>query len=98
MQSSLIPDGGGIEANLSALTDGKAGFFLTYAHPDVAFYLDRERFDFRNSRVSPALTIGSRQAIENAFSKLTALLRSKAARLIKALWGAVGSIVELLSG
>jgi transposase len=35
--------------------------------------------------------------IENAFSKLKALLRAKAERTIKALWDAVGSIVELFS-
>jgi len=56
LRTSLIPDRGGIEANLSALTDGEADFFLTYAHPDVAFYLDRERFDFMvigNDKVIP---------------------------------------------
>lgn len=35
--------------------------------------------------------------IENAFSKLKALLRAKAERTIKALWDAVGSLVELFS-
>lgn len=56
LRTSLIPDRGGIEANLSALTDGEADFFLTYAHPDVTFYLDRERFDFvviGNDKVIP---------------------------------------------
>ncbi|OCW59505.1 LysR family transcriptional regulator [Hoeflea olei] len=43
---SLIPDRGGIEANLAALTDGEVDFFLTYAHPRVPFHLDREQFDF----------------------------------------------------
>jgi hypothetical protein len=33
LRTSLIPDRGGIEANLAALTDGEADFFLTYAHP-----------------------------------------------------------------
>lgn len=42
---SLIPDRGGIEANLASLVDGEADFFLTYAHPRVPFRLDRERFD-----------------------------------------------------
>lgn len=42
---SLIPDRGGIEANLASLVDGEADFFLTYAHPRVPFHLDRERFD-----------------------------------------------------
>lgn len=46
LRTSLIPDRGGIEANLTALTDGEADFFLTYAHQDVAFHLDHDRFDF----------------------------------------------------
>ncbi|WP_296745585.1 LysR family transcriptional regulator [Mesorhizobium sp.] len=56
LRTSLIPDRGGIEANLAALTDGEADFFLTYAHQDVAFHLDRERFDFiviGNDKVIP---------------------------------------------
>ncbi len=56
LRTSLIPDRGGIEANLAALTDGEADFFLTYAHHDVAFHLDRERFDFMvigNDKVIP---------------------------------------------
>lgn len=43
---SLIPDRGGIEANLAALIDGEADFFLTYAHGLVPFHLDWQRFDF----------------------------------------------------
>ncbi len=35
--------------------------------------------------------------IENAFSKLKALLRAKAERTITALWDTVGSLVELFS-
>ena len=35
--------------------------------------------------------------IENAFSKLKALLRAKAERTIDALWDAVGSIIHLFS-
>lgn len=35
--------------------------------------------------------------IENAFSKLKALLRAKAERTISALWNAVGSMVKLFS-
>lgn len=46
LRTSLIPDRGGIEANLAALVDGEADFFLTYAHPEVPFHLDRERFDY----------------------------------------------------
>jgi DNA-binding transcriptional LysR family regulator len=55
LRTSLIPDRGGIEANLAALVDGETDFFLTYAHPQVAFYLDREHFDF--------LTIGGDKLI-----------------------------------
>ena len=46
LRTSLIPDRGGIEANLATLTDDEADFFLTYAHPGVPFHLDRERFDY----------------------------------------------------
>lgn len=35
--------------------------------------------------------------IENAFSRLKALLRAKAERTINALWDAVGSIIDLFS-
>ncbi|MFT4149121.1 MAG: LysR substrate-binding domain-containing protein [Paracoccaceae bacterium] len=45
-RTSLIPDRGGIEANLAALIDGEADFFLTYAHPRVPFHLDRGQFDW----------------------------------------------------
>ena len=43
--TSLIPDRGGIEANLEALVGDEADFFLTYAHPEVPFHLDRARFE-----------------------------------------------------
>ncbi|MGO1164884.1 LysR family transcriptional regulator [Brucella sp. C7-11G] len=46
LRISLIPDRGGIEANLATLVDGEADFFLTYAHRRVPFHLDRQRFDF----------------------------------------------------
>ena len=42
--TSLLPDRGGIEANLDALVGDEADFFLTYAHPEVPFHLDRGRF------------------------------------------------------
>lgn len=42
--TSLMPDRGGIEANLEALVGDEADFFLTYAHREVPFHLDRERF------------------------------------------------------
>jgi transposase len=35
--------------------------------------------------------------IENAFAKLKALLRAKAARTITALWDAVGSLIDLFT-
>lgn len=56
LRTSLIPDRGGIEANLAALIDGEADFFLTYAHPDVPFHLDGERFELLavgNDRLVP---------------------------------------------
>lgn len=42
--TSFMADRGGIEANLSALTDGETDFFLTYAHREVPFHLDRDKF------------------------------------------------------
>ena len=42
--TSLIADRGGIEANLDALVGDEADFFLTYAHPEVPFHLDRGQF------------------------------------------------------
>ncbi|YCI06485.1 LysR family transcriptional regulator (plasmid) [Ensifer sp. D2-11] len=42
--TSLIPDRGGIEANLDALVGDEADFFLTYAHPEVPFHLDSGQF------------------------------------------------------
>lgn len=42
--TSLIADRGGIEANLDALVNDEADFFLTYAHPEVPFHLDRGQF------------------------------------------------------
>lgn len=44
--TSLLPDRGGIEANLDALVADEADFFLTYAHPVVPFHLDRNRFPY----------------------------------------------------
>lgn len=44
--TSLIADRGGIEANLEALVNNEADFFLTYAHAEVPFHLDRARFDW----------------------------------------------------
>lgn len=51
LTTSLLPDKGGIEANLSTLIDGESDFFLTYAHPDVPFHLDHRQFEY--------LTIGT---------------------------------------
>ncbi len=42
--TSLMPDRGGIEANLESLVGDEADFFLTYAHPEVPFHLDRGKF------------------------------------------------------
>lgn len=45
LRSSIIPDRGGIEANLQALMDEEADLFLTYAHADVPLHLDGQRFE-----------------------------------------------------
>lgn len=55
LETSILPDRGGIEANLTALSDGEADFFLTYAHKEVPFHLDHELFEF--------LTIGTDRLI-----------------------------------
>lgn len=60
--TSFIADRGGIEANLAALTDGEADFFLTYAHHEVPFHLDRDKFS--------SLTIGSDRLIPVAAPEL----------------------------
>lgn len=54
-RSRLSPDKGGIEENISTLTDGEADFLLTYAHPSVPFLLDRVRF--------PYLVLGTEKVI-----------------------------------
>lgn len=60
--TSFIADRGGIEANLAALTDGEADFFLTYAHREVPFHLDRDKFAH--------LTMGSDRLIPVAAPEL----------------------------
>lgn len=45
-RTRLIPDRGGIEANLDALVDGEADLLLTYAHPYVPMLLDPRQFDW----------------------------------------------------
>lgn len=60
--TSFIADRGGIEANLAALTDGEADFFLTYGHREVPFHLDRDRFAF--------LTIGADRLVPVAAPEL----------------------------
>lgn len=44
--TSVLPDKGEIEANLDALVSDEADFFLTYAHAEVPFHLDRAMFDY----------------------------------------------------
>ncbi|MFC5387324.1 LysR family transcriptional regulator [Aquamicrobium segne] len=62
--TSFIADRGGIEANLTALTDRETDFFLTYAHRDVPFHLDRNMFS--------SLTIGTDRLIPVAAPQLLA--------------------------
>ncbi|QPC86356.1 LysR family transcriptional regulator [Mesorhizobium sp. NBSH29] len=60
--TSFIADRGGIEANLAALIDNETDFFLTYAHREVPFHLDRDKFAF--------LTIGADRLIPVAAPEL----------------------------
>lgn len=60
--TSFMADRGGIEANLAALTDGESDFFLTYAHREVPFHLDRDKFSH--------LVIGSDRLIPVAAPEL----------------------------
>lgn len=46
METEIVPDRGGIEANLGTLTDGEADLFLTYAHPYVPLLLDPGQFEW----------------------------------------------------
>jgi len=75
--TSLLPDRGGIEANLDTLVGDEADFFLTYAHPEVPFHLDRGRFasltvahDRLVPLAAPRLVIaGSEQAGRNLIDR-----------------------------
>lgn len=46
LYTSVVPDRGGIEANLETLVEKEADVFLTYAHPYVPLLLDPEQFDW----------------------------------------------------
>lgn len=78
--TSLIPDRGGIEANLDALVDDEADFFLTYAHPEVPFHLDRGKFQsltVAHDRLVPLVAAeveiaGSTQAGRNLLDRAVA--------------------------
>lgn len=75
--TSLMPDRGGIEANLDALVGDEADFFLTYAHPEVPFHLDRGKFasltvahDRLVPLVAPSILVsGSLQPGENLLDR-----------------------------
>lgn len=78
--TSLIPDRGGIEANLDALVDDEADFFLTYAHSEVPFHLDRGKFQsltVAHDRLVPLVAAeveigGSTQAGRNLLDRAVA--------------------------
>ncbi|WP_128255655.1 LysR substrate-binding domain-containing protein [Falsirhodobacter deserti] len=46
LETAVIPDRGGIEANLDALINGEADLFLTYHHPHVQLLLDPQQYDW----------------------------------------------------
>lgn len=71
----VIPDRGGIEANLAALVDAEADFFLTYAHDSVPLHLDNRRFQVAivgRDRLMPvcAPTIRTRDGVQAGHSSL----------------------------
>lgn len=54
--TAFIPDRGGIEANIEAMVMDEADLFLTYAHPEVPFHLNDDKFDhliIGNDRLIP---------------------------------------------
>ena len=60
--TAFIPDRGGIEANVEAMVMEEADLFLTYAHPEVPFHLDDDKFEY--------LTIGHDRLIPVAAPKV----------------------------
>ncbi|RJE79695.1 LysR substrate-binding domain-containing protein [Paracoccus sp. JM45] len=46
VMTKLIPDRGGIEANLDSLITGEVDLLLTYSHPYVSMLLDPQKFDW----------------------------------------------------
>lgn len=63
--TSLIPDRGGIEANVEAMVTEEADLFLTYAHPEVPFHLVHDKFEY--------LTIGRDRLIPVAAPEIRVL-------------------------
>jgi len=57
--STIIPDRGGIEANLEALTSGEADLLLTYAHPFVPRLLNPKDFKGRILGVERLLPVAA---------------------------------------
>lgn len=55
INSQLAPDRGGFEDNIATLTEGEVDFFLTYAHPSVPSFVDKERF--------PSILLGTERLI-----------------------------------
>jgi len=60
--TAFIPDRGGIEANVEAMVLDEADLFLTYAHPEVPFHLEGDKFEY--------LTIGHDRLIPLAAPKV----------------------------
>lgn len=60
--TAFIPDRGGIEANVEAMVMDEADLFLTYAHPEVPFHLEPDKFEY--------LTIGHDRLIPVAASQV----------------------------
>ncbi|KAA9367334.1 MULTISPECIES: LysR family transcriptional regulator [Ochrobactrum] len=55
IRSQLVPDRGGFEDNIATLSEGEVDFFLTYAHPSVPTFIDKERF--------PSVVLGAERLI-----------------------------------
>ncbi|RBM07042.1 LysR family transcriptional regulator [Novacetimonas cocois] len=63
IRTAILPDRGGIEANLSALVEEEADFFLTYAHRYVSLRLEEGKFEFLKVSSDEAIPVTARELV-----------------------------------